>query len=217
MSRVGDTREEYQSLFNIYWPIGVGIFVIILVLVVFVVLRYRSSSDEFPQGTDSSMPAEIGYAAFVGLIVAALLYFTYTTMSDEQSASAEAPGARISVVSAKWNWRFEYGGGVVEQGTRVRTPTLVVPAGTPVRFDMTSIDVIHSFWIPSTRFKRDAFPGRWTRFVLRFDEPGFFRLAGECNQFCGLLHAYMQFHLKVLPRQEYDSWLSRRRAEEASA
>jgi cytochrome c oxidase subunit II len=70
-----------------------------------------------------------------------------------------------------------------------------VQAGRTIRFRMISRDVIHSFWIPSTRFKRDAFPERWTEFDLTFPKPG--RYIGRCAEFCGLQHAGMSFVVKA--------------------
>lgn len=224
--RAADTRDEYGALFDIYWPIGVAVFLIVVVAVVVVVFRYRSDSDEFPDagptvGERKNMPLEGGYALLLAAVVGLLLYFTFDTMADlesgdeQQTASAETGGgqgaeAAVDVTATRWSWRFEYEDGPTVQGEDKRPPTLVVPSETPIRFRLTSRDVVHSFWIPHVRFKRDAFPGRTTSFVLRFAEAdeGFHREWGECAEFCGLLHADMSFHVEVVPRPEFDRWLA---------
>lgn len=216
-----DTRQEYQDLFGIYWPIGVGIFAVIAFLLIFTALRFRSKEREFPQGKTHSHAEEV-YAAGVGVIAAALLFFTYNTMGDldalpyEQDGEAKASRAaagteRVKVVGARWEWRFEYPEhGVVEEG---ELPTLVVPQDTPVRFEMTSLDVIHSFWVPERRFKLDLFPGRTTTMTLTFPELGFQREGGLCNQYCGWRHSYMKFNVHVVTPERYSQWLETRRAE----
>lgn len=210
--RAGDTRREYSELFDVYWPIGVAVYLIVFVAVVVVVFRYRSNSDEFPGGKHKNTPLEGGYAFFLALIVAMLLYFTFDTMSDLESAERQATdGPKVEVTAARWSWRFEYPEyGFAMQGEDKRPATLVVPADTPVRFDQTSRDVIHSFWIPHLRFKRDAFPGRTTSFVLRFEDEGFHPKWGECAEFCGLLHTDMSFNVNVLPPDEFEAWARKR-------
>jgi len=205
--RIGDTRDEYNELLDVYWPIGVAAFLIVLGLVVFAVLRYRSSSDEFPRGKDSDKKIEGVYALFLVCIVAALLYFTYDTMSDIE-ASSPAAKELVEVTGARWNWRFEYPRhGIVRQGANRRPATLVVPADTPIQFKGISLDVIHSFWVPHERFKRDVFPGRTTTWLMRFEETGFQTRAGECAEFCGLLHSTMEFNVNVLPKDEFRRWV----------
>lgn len=207
-----NTREEFEDLFGIYLPIGLAIFAIVVLVVVFVVWRFHSRSDELPQGRHESH-AEKAYAVVVAAIVAVLIFLTFQTMDAIEPASdaAVGDGPLVNVEAARWNWRFEYPQeGIAVQGTKRRTPTLVVPADTPVRFRQTSIDVIHSFWIPQLRFKRDAFPGRTTAFTLVFPERGLLRHGGECAEFCGLDHAVMSFHVRVLGQDEFRDWVERR-------
>jgi cytochrome c oxidase subunit 2 len=88
-------------------------------------------------------------------------------------------------------------------GTNRNPPTLVVPIGEEIRFSLTSRDVIHAFWIPSLRFKRDAFPGRQTLFGLSFARAGVHR--GVCAEFCGLHHADMSFRVRAVPRARFEA------------
>jgi cytochrome c oxidase subunit II len=207
----GDTREQYQHVFGVYWPIGVAVFVLVAATLLFVVVRFRSSERRFPAELEERHSLEYGWLALVAAVVVVLLAFTYSSM-DKLQAAQDARGPLIEITAAKWNWRFDYpAAGVSQVGGDRRPTTLVVPVDTPVRFRGTSIDVIHSFWIPEVRFKRDLFPKRETSFVLSFPAEGYLRHGGECNQFCGLLHATMDFNVRVVSRPEFERWLAERR------
>ena len=89
-------------------------------------------------------------------------------------------------------------------GSADHEPMLVVPAHTQIEFSARATDVIHSFWIPSERFKRDAFPDRTTRFDLVFEHVG--ETVGHCAEFCGLRHADMNFNVRVLSPADFRAW-----------
>jgi cytochrome c oxidase subunit 2 len=207
---LGNTREQYEDLFGIYWPIGVAVFALVAGTIVFVALRFRSRGGEFPRGPHEHRPLELGWLVVVAVLVTVLLAFTYRSMDDLEASQDRSGDPLVEITAAKWNWRFDYPeSGVSRVGGDRRPPTLVVPADTPVRFRGTSIDVIHAFWIPELRFKRDLFPGRQTSFVLSFPEEGLLHQGGECNQFCGLLHATMTFNVRVVSRSEFERWIGR--------
>jgi cytochrome c oxidase subunit 2 len=91
-------------------------------------------------------------------------------------------------------------------------PVFGVPAGREISFAITSRDVIHAFWIPSERFKRDAFPDRVNHFDLVFAQPGGHE--GECAEFCGLRHTNMRFRVLVLGEADFNRWLAVQQANE---
>jgi cytochrome c oxidase subunit 2 len=205
-----NTRSDYGSLFDVYWPIGLAVFVVICLLVVFCVLRFRSRGDEIPRGRDESLPLELAYAALLTAIAALLLYFTFSRNDRLQAEFHRPTRWKVDVTASRWEWRFEYpGSGAVVQGAGGRIPTLYVPAGQPVDFRATSLDVQHAFWVPSERFKRDVFPLRTTSWQMTFDAPGFQEAAGACAEFCGLRHSNMEFNVDVLPPRLFESWLRR--------
>jgi len=117
------------------------------------------------------------------------------------------------VTAFQWGWRFTYvGEGVTVVGDDRRPPTLVVPTDTTVQFTVRSRDVIHAFWIPELRFKRDAFPERESTFDLVFDEE---ESTGRCAEFCGLAHGEMTFDVVGMQSADFRAWLrTQRRAGE---
>jgi cytochrome c oxidase subunit 2 len=204
-----DTRDQFYEVWNAYWPIALAVFGLILGLVVFIGLRYRarSRSPEIPRGKDENEPLEIGYAVFLACVAALLVFLTFNQMPGGADSQAAGRPLEVKVTGARWNWRFEYPEyGIVEQGTQSHVPVLRVPVDTKVEFEGRSIDVIHSFWIPEQRFKRDVFPGFPNRWEMVFgkvlDAPG----GGSCAEFCGLEHWDMVFDVLVMPRAAFARW-----------
>jgi len=202
---VVDTRHEFAGLFSRYEWLMVAVAAIVYAAVVFAVVRYRRRGDERPRGRDEAKTVESIYAGLVGVIVVLLVVATFTTESRVDAVAAR-PKLRIDVTAFQWQWRFDYpqsGRSVV--GSVRQEPTLVVPAHTEIQFTERSTDVIHSFWIPTERFKRDAFPDRTTRFDLVFDHVG--TTVGHCAEFCGLRHSDMNFKVRVLSPAAFRAWL----------
>jgi cytochrome c oxidase subunit II len=204
---VADTRSDYLHVQQIYLPIAIAVFVLILGAVLFAIVRYRRRDpDEFPEQKNESKLEYVWIALLVS-VAAFLVGWTFHT-EDREDPVANAPALKVHVIASQWKWRFDYAGrGARVVGTETKVPTLVVPVGVPVEFTLTSPDVIHAFWIPAQRFKRDAFPGTTTRFDLTWNKPGFDR-GGRCAEFCGIGHDTMLFNIRALPRGQFDSWLA---------
>ena len=97
----------------------------------------------------------------------------------------------------------------------VNTPIVTVPVGKTVRFNISSLDVIHSFYAPQFLYKLDAVPGRTQAFWLKVTDAGFFQ--GQCAEFCGREHARMLFSVRALPLDEYNVWIAALTADDAAA
>lgn len=202
-----DTRSQFYDVWNVYWPIALAVFVVILGLVVFLALRYRSRSREVPTGRDENQPLEIGYAIGLACIAAFLVFLTFSHMPGNEDKAATGRPVELKVTAARWNWRFEYPEfGAVEQGTKEHIPVLRVPVDAKVEFSGSSLDVIHSFFIPAEKFKRDVFPGKHTRWEMVFEAVGNDPGGGECAEFCGLEHSNMNFDVLVMPQAAFERW-----------
>jgi cytochrome c oxidase subunit 2 len=203
---VTDTRSEFNDLLWVFLPITAAVFVIIALLVLGIVVRSRRR--ERDPGWRSAWPvAEAAYAAVLLVFVVVLVVFTFRAESRVDAVSDD-PGLELEVVAFQWQWAFTYPNGVTVVGSRSELPDLVVPADTEVHFRLTSRDVVHSFWIPELRFKRDAFPNHVNEFTLVFPDEGEF--VGRCAEFCGLRHSNMDFDVVVLDRPAFDAWLAER-------
>lgn len=109
---------------------------------------------------------------------------------------------RIEVQAERWRWNFRYPehGGVATEGV------LHLPAGMPVDIVVSSIDVIHSLWIPRLAGKIDVIPGRINTLRLQADAPG--RYQGQCAEFCGQEHTRMRFDVVVHAQADYAAALA---------
>jgi cytochrome c oxidase subunit II len=210
LAAVVDTRGEYSDLFSIYVPIGLGVFAAILVATAFALWRYRARPGRAPSERSDALRVEALYAALLAGVAALLIFFTFRTEAKVDPAPSR-PGLVIDVVAAKWNWRFIYPGrGVTVLSTDRRPAAVVVPTGTEILLRLRSQDVIHSFYVPATRIKKDIIPGATNELGVSFPRPGVF--GGECAEFCGLHHAEMLFSVRAVAAAEFRAWVAARRA-----
>lgn len=108
-------------------------------------------------------------------------------------------GLEIHVTGKQWAWETQYKSGVKAANL------VVVPIDTDVKLILTSIDVLHSFYVPSFRIKQDAVPGRYTALTFKANKLGDFHIF--CTEYCGTQHSGMIGKMKVVTREDYDKWL----------
>ena len=154
---------------------------------------------------------EIGYTVVPLLIVIVLFAVTFTSVRAIEDVDGDAD-LTVEVIGFQWQWRFNYPeSGVAVVGTELERPELVLPAGATVQFDVTSIDVVHSFWIPGFRYKRDMFPGQVETFQVDITgDTGEYPNDGICAEFCGLDHTTMRFDVRIVTPDEFAQWLEER-------
>ena len=188
----------------------------VAVTLLFVVIRYRRRSSALPRQRRENIPVEIGYTVLPLLVVIGLFGVTFASVEALEEVDDD-PDLTVEVVGFQWQWQFTYpASGVAVIGTDAELPELVLPTGARVQFDLTSVDVIHSFWIPGFRYKRDLFPGQTQVFQVDVgDATGDYPNSGVCAEFCGLDHDTMRFSVRIVTPDEFDAWL-RERSEEAT-
>ncbi|MGQ7958377.1 cytochrome c oxidase subunit II [Pseudomonas sp. SP16.1] len=120
------------------------------------------------------------------------------------------PPLRIEVIGHQWWWEVRY----PDSGV-VTANQLHLPAGRPVDLQVSSADVIHSFWVPRLGGKIDMLPGRHNRIRLQADRPGRFR--GQCSEFCGTQHSHMILDVQAHAEADFQAWLQARREPQVAA
>jgi cytochrome c oxidase subunit 2 len=169
-------------------------------------IRYRRRGDELPRQVHGNTKLELTWTLIPLLLV--IVLFVVTIQGQNRALQrATRPALEVDVLAFQWSWRFDYQGqGVQVVGSPGNVPELVVPVGQPVRIRLRSADVVHSFYVPQTLFKRQAIPGTENEFDLTFEKEGLFH--GQCTQFCGLQHPDMIFRVRVVNQGQYQSWLA---------
>ena len=200
----GDVLDLWRILFLTAVAIGL----LVIGLIGWSVVRYRRGGDadgEAPQFRDN-IRLEVFYTAVPLVIVAVLFGLTVGTQRRVTKID-EHPDLRVEVTGFQWGWRFHYPeSGVTVVGDSNHPPTLVLPAGRTVGFELASVDVIHSFYVPAFLDKRDVVPGEENRGDVTTTRVG--RFSGLCAEFCGLDHARMGFTVDVVPPREFEAWLT---------
>ncbi|HZZ00372.1 MAG TPA: cytochrome c oxidase subunit II [Candidatus Baltobacteraceae bacterium] len=183
--------------------IAVGIYVYVAIL--WCVFRYRRRGGE-AQRFEKNTPLELTYTIVPLLIVLGLFAKTFLVERPVDNVASD-PQEKVAVTAFRWSWQFSYlGSNVKTIGTPRRPPTLYLPLGRLVEFDLTTADVNHSFWVPAFLFKRDAIPGMTNVFDITPSRTGTF--VGRCAQYCGLDHAYMTFAVQVVPAAAFDRYIA---------
>src|ERR1700683_735818 len=165
----------------------------------FFMVKYRRQADnEIPPETEENLPLELAWTIIPTLICVGLFLWAsslYFENSRPPSASTE-----IFVIGKQWMWHIQHPEGVREINE------LHVPLGVPVELTMTSEDVIHDFYIPAFRVKKDVIPGRYSTLWFQATKVGTYHLF--CAQYCGADHAEMVGCVYVMSPADYEAWLS---------
>lgn len=208
-----DRATTIKKLWIGSWIAAGVIGVLVWTLILWAVVRYkRTSTNEVPRQTRYNLPMEIFYTAAPFLIIGVL--FFHTIIAQDKVLATVRPAHTISVVGWKWSWTFNYreagnpavGSDVWQSGAIENRPVLYLPVNQPVQFDLSSPDVIHSFWIPAFYFKMDVVPGRHNSFTLTPTKEGTF--TGRCAELCGAYHANMVFTVRIVSEAEYEAQMN---------
>jgi len=210
--------ESVIELWRIFLVLAVLVALLIWVLTCYVVItglrRRRAAEAEeaaaadgtevLPRQKQYNLKLEIFYTAMPVLLVSVLLVFTFhadNVLTDLQPT----PALTVKVTGFQWQWQFEYDQPhLTIAGDPGDPPTLVLPVGRVVRFELHATDVIHSFWVPEFLEKRDLIPGIDNQIQVEVQRPG--EWVGRCAEYCGFNHGQMTFDVQAIPADQYDAW-----------
>jgi cytochrome c oxidase subunit II len=200
-----------------WWMLGVA--AIGMGVVVFLLLwSWRRRRRGFGSDAEGLKPGErVGWYVVVGagivlpitLIAGLFVISDIFVIRTTQAPAASATRLTVEVIGHQWWWEVRYPG-----STAVTANEIHIPVRTPVRVEVRTVDVIHSFWVPRLNRKIDAIPDRTNVVELYADAAGRYR--GACAEFCGLQHAKMDVYVFADPPRVFRRWLARQ-AEHAAA
>jgi cytochrome c oxidase subunit II len=208
--------EVVVTLWRGSWIAAFGVGAVVWGMILWAVIFHRKRSDRPPRQVRYNLPIEIMYTVVPFIMVGVFFFFT---ARDENFINKlpPRPDVTVNVTGYQWSWQFQYPGfrvpgsptGVVtEQGAPWpgRLPTLVIPENRTVRFNLVSLDVVHSFWIVPFEFKRDVVPGHPNHFEVTPIKTGTF--TGRCTELCGVYHSRMLFTVKIVTPAQFQQWIS---------
>ncbi|HTZ93966.1 MAG TPA: cytochrome c oxidase subunit II [Streptosporangiaceae bacterium] len=220
------------SLWRGSWIAAFGVGAVVWGGILWAVIFFRKRGDRLPQQVRYNLPIEILYTVVPFIMVGVLFYFTARDENriDDLSATCTAPHCTVvDVTGFQWSWEFQYpqyavknsADGVTEVGymwngvlgagsNENELPLLEIPDHETVRFNLTSNDVIHSFWVLPFDFKRDVLPGHPNHFQVYptatlYSGPD---TIGRCSELCGLYHSRMLFRIKIVTPAQFKAWVT---------
>lgn len=182
--------------------IGFSLFflVFITVLMVYFVFRYRASKHPQPRDIRGNTKLELAWMVIPTLIALSMFYFGWESYLGLRKVP---PGAiEIDVLAQMFSWNFTYPNGKKSENL------LMVPQGKPIKLNITSKDVIHSFSLPAFRIKVDAVKGMKTYIWFLADKPGKYKIF--CTEYCGVGHSEMIADLNIVSPKAYEGWISQK-------
>ncbi len=170
----------------------------------------RRSDDDIPIQTRYNLPLEVFYT-IAPLIMVIVLFNQTVKTQNEILAEVDNPDRTIFVVGQQWSWTFNHydeaaGKNYYTVGNAGDIPTLVLPVGETVDFQLRSPDVIHSFWVTGFLMKMDVIPGQENNFQVTPTKEGTYR--GKCAELCGVYHSRMLFDVEVVSPEAYEAYLA---------
>ena len=196
-----------QGLYNLFLFAAAAVFVVVAGLIGWNIVRYRAGDDaSLPVQTHTNLVLELLWWALPTALVIGLFIASAVVLNTNDARSAN-PAVSVRVESFQWQWRFTYSqSGVVVTGLAGAPPQLVLPVGETIDFQLVSDDVVHAFFVPKFLVKRDAVPGIDNHLQLTINQAGTY--AGQCAEFCGLLHDQMLFSIRAVSPTEFQAWLA---------
>jgi len=214
-------------------PLISFIVILVLVLLVLVILRFNRRANPIASRTSHNTLLEVAWT-LIPVLILVLIAVPSIDLIAKQYKPAPKSALTVKITGNQWFWTYGYpdngdfevnsymlnlpgqpviNAGIREVGSKPWDGPahlevdnrMVVPAGEPIRLQITAADVIHSFAVPSLWFKLDAVPGRINEKVLFIEKPGVYY--GQCSELCGVKHGYMPIAVEALPRAQFNAWV----------
>jgi cytochrome c oxidase subunit 2 len=204
--------QKVHGLYVVIALMAAPVFFAVEGVLIWSVIRFRKRAGDPALGpqTSGSTRALVVFFVIPAVIVAALFGFGEQTLASVIKQDPN-PAVRIRAEGFQWEWTFYYlnEGFFVSGKTKAvdhpeKPALMVLPVGEPVRVELHSRDVIHSFFVPGFLFKKDVIPGRENAFTVTPNTLGTFK--AQCAEFCGLWHSHMTFVVEVVTAADYAAW-----------
>lgn len=183
------------------WIAGV-VFLIVGSLLIYSLVRFRRRSPDDPEPDQSFHGSAVLETIWTVIPVGILVTLVVLTFQTLKETDPNRPtDMTVRAVGRQWLWEFQY-----PEYNIQTTGELRVPVNTDIKVELTSDDVIHSFWVPQLGGKKDAVPGYLTTTWFRAEREGTYH--GQCAEYCGLGHSAMPMTVVVMDQAGFDNWVA---------
>ncbi len=193
--------DDIDTLLDVMIVLSSFVFSLVMVLLTYALWRWRARPGDESDGEPihGNTRLEIAWTLIPTVIV--LIAAAYSWVVLDKIEARDSDRLVVDVYAQQFAWTFEY----PEEG--VESTELHVPVDRQVEFRLHALDVIHSFWVPEWRIKKDNVPGITTRAIVTPNVVGDYNVV--CTELCGLGHATMRAPVRVYEtEEEWQKWLS---------
>jgi cytochrome c oxidase subunit 2 len=204
--------SQARKVDDVYWFVTIicmAIFALVAGVSVYAVWKFRAAPDDEEDGSPihGHTGLEVVWTAVPAALVTAISIYSGVVLVQLERIPAEH--RVIEVTAQQFAWSFTY------PESKVTSGQLALPINQPVELKLTAKDVIHSFWVPEWRMKKDAVPGIETDVIVTPTKLGTFTVI--CTELCGLGHAAMRAQALVLTQAGFERWLNKEKEAAAAA
>jgi cytochrome c oxidase subunit 2 len=208
----GPAAHEIAVLGWVLTIISLAVLVVVSLILLAALFRQRAARAAQPDGVVIRPNGSITLIVWGGIVIPAIILvcaLLFTLFVQSAVATPPAPPvATIRIVGHRWWWQVIYTANAPDQQV-VTANEIHVPVGQPVRLELASADVIHSFWVPKLAGKTDVIPGQQNTMWMQADKPGVYW--GECAEYCGLQHTHMNLLVVAQSPSDFQHWLDQQR------
>jgi cytochrome c oxidase subunit II len=198
--------SEIDAIWDYIYYVDLFFFVVMVVAIVYLFVRYKQKHEGEPTADiKGNHTLEIAWSVGPTFLLVAMFWMGFKTYMN--SAVPPADAYEVKVTGQKWFWTFTY---TTPDGKTFDSDKLIAPKGQPVKLLMSSKDVLHSFFVPDFRIKKDVLPNRYT--VLWFEAPWEGEHQIYCTEYCGDNHSRMLSTVEVLDPQDFNVWIREKSA-----
>ncbi len=200
---VTPVAHDVRALF--YKAVGVTMFFFLLaeLILLVAIIRFRARPGVPAATFHENVKLEVVWTAIPTLAMIVLAGPSFQSLKYLETVPKS--DLTVEIIGHQWFWEYRYPG----QGVVFANEPLVIPVGRKVAADVTSIDVVHSWFVPEFGVKMDANPGRVNHTWFEVEKEGTFK--GQCAELCGVLHAEMFITVNVVSPEEFERWLAEKK------
>ena len=198
------SADEIDTLYDVLLIVSVPIFVLVMTVAIYSVVRFRARPGDTGDGEPihGNARLEVIWVVIPFILVSVLAAYAWITLNDIEEKQKNELVVDVTGQQFIWSYRYK-----APNGKTVQASQLTLPVNRPVKFEIHTKDVIHSFWIPQFRLKMDAVPGVTTDWRATPTKVGTYEVV--CTELCGAGHALMRGNVRVVPAQQFTAWLNK--------